>query len=324
MSRARVAQGHIGSTVHGLALLDDEGVLPDMVQIAAFSPVYSLRGCALAFPPSQMHLILTRVPNRTATFALALISQTEEGAEMLEELGWESVSSPICGPTGICVPVYLGDYIFVRSLFPRPPSSPTDLVLLNATQTPLWDPPLLSLPTALSLPPPTSPLEITALTALANLSNHILATKASKALARLKSRHRSLFTSPGLYYRALEMLASHHYRLAVRKYVLELFEVPLDKEVAGRIELAGEELRRRKSRAVGEGAYGQREAESLSRGYDVDVGEEGGRSRGVEGEVTEDDDESSGDEADDDDGESSKIPLQVLTPLVTVKGFLLA
>jgi rapamycin-insensitive companion of mTOR len=241
---------------------------------------------------------------RTATYALALISQTEEGAEMLEELGWESVSSPICGPTGVCVPVYLGDYIFVRpALSPFSPS----LTLFSSPQTPLWDPPLLDLPNALQLAAPTSHLERDALTALANLSNHILATKASKTLARLKTRHHSLFASPALYYRALDMLASHHYRLTVRKYVLELFELPLDKAVAARIEQAGEELKAKKR------AYA---SVALNGGG----GTNGHGGLGLEGEVTEDDDESSGGE---DDGESA-IPLQVLTPLVTVKGFLLA
>ncbi|GAA5864925.1 hypothetical protein JCM8547_004239 [Rhodosporidiobolus lusitaniae] len=281
------AVGHIGSTEGGLALLDDEGVLTDMALIAAFSPVYSLRG--------------------TATYALALVSQTEEGAEMLDELGWESVSTPICGPTGICVPQYLGDYFF----------------------TPLWEPPIPNVPNALLLAPPSSTLERDALTALANLSNHILATKASKTLARLKTRHRSLFTSPSLFYRALDMLASHHYRLATRKYILELFDLPLDAEVAKRVKEAGEELKARK-RAEEAGGFGLG-------GLELDAGEGGEErprprwansgverilSNGVEGEGTEeeeddDDDESSADEA------GSTIPLKVLTPLVTVRGFLI-
>jgi rapamycin-insensitive companion of mTOR len=260
---------------------------------------------------------------RTATYALALISQTEEGAEMLEELGWESVSSPICGPTGVCVPVYLGDYIFVRpALSPFSPS----LTLFSSPQTPLWDPPLLDLPNALQLAAPTSHLERDALTALANLSNHILATKASKTLARLKTRHHSLFASPALYYRALDMLASHHYRLTVRKYVLELFELPLDKAVAARIEQAGEELKAKKRAQVG-ASRGDEDFESqpptpayASVALNGGGGTNGHGGLGLEGEVTEDDDESSGGE---DDGESA-IPLQVLTPLVTVKGFLLA
>ncbi|GAA5842816.1 hypothetical protein JCM11251_001496 [Rhodosporidiobolus azoricus] len=277
------AVGHIGSTPDGLGLLDDEGVLADIVQIAAFSPVYTLRG--------------------TATFALALISQTEEGAELLDELGWESVWTPICGPTGICVPQYLGDYIF----------------------TPLWVPPILDMPSSLQLATPSSHVEREVLAALANLSNHILATKASKTLARLKTRHRNLFSSPSLFYRALDMLASHHYRLATRKYVLELFDLPLDSEVASRILQAGEELKAKKRAELEAGEPVLNGGGATGEGYEDEAGPARPRwarvdtlhNAGIE-EVTEDDDESIVG-----DGETT-IPLQVLTPVVTVRGFLLA
>ncbi|GAA6003547.1 TORC2 complex subunit TSC11 [Rhodotorula paludigena] len=289
------AVGHIGSTADGLALLYEEDVLTDMVQIAAFSPIYSLRG--------------------TATYALAFVSSTEEGAEMLDELGWESVYTPLRGPTGICVPMYLNDYIF----------------------TPLWDPPVLDLPAAYDLALSSSHLEREVTTALANLSNHILATKASKTLARLKSRHRSLFSSPALYYRALAMLAAHHYRLSVRKYIVELFDLPLDPENAARVAQAGEELRARK-RALDEGGpdgTSPTPTPSLPAGFkpapwapaasgtaagsilgDFAAGAGGAAADGDV--VADDDDESSGEE------QETSIPLQVLTPLVTVRGFLLS
>lgn len=51
---------------------------------------------------------------RTACFALGLISSTLEGAEILEELGWESVCSPLGGATGLCVPLRIGTFIDVR------------------------------------------------------------------------------------------------------------------------------------------------------------------------------------------------------------------
>ncbi|BGP49997.1 hypothetical protein JCM10450v2_005902 [Rhodotorula kratochvilovae] len=300
------AVGHIGATPYGLAILDEYDVLTDLVKIAAFSPVYSLRG--------------------TATYALAFISSTEEGAEMLDELGWESVFTPLRGPTGICVPMYLSDYIF----------------------TPLWDPPLLDLPGTFDLPPSTSSVEREALTALANLSNHILATKASRALARLKARHPALFASPALYARAGEMLASHHYRLAVRRYVLELFELELDPAAAERVARAGEELKARgRARALDRGGREELLAAEVQRGMGGGFGPApwaisraggrdgeregvgsvllggmaGGGASGEGGEVTdedEDEDESSGGEAE------TTIPLKTLTPLVTVRGFLLA
>ncbi|BGP33786.1 hypothetical protein JCM10296v2_005591 [Rhodotorula toruloides] len=292
------AVGHIGSSAAGLMLLDDFDVLADIVQIAAFSPVYSLRG--------------------TATYAIALISSTEEGAEMLDELGWESVSTPLCGPTGICVPMYLGDYLY----------------------TPLWTASEPRLPASLSLASPSSHVEREVLSSLANLSNHILATKASKTLAKLKARHPSAFSSPAMAYRALQMLGGYHYRLTVRRYILDLFDGPLDNSSATRIAQAGEDLRRKKaaelagervaaSRPASRPASATRtpsSASSTSRepglafrpGSWTTSGAAAANILGaIAGDVTEDED-SSEDEAE------TTIPVQVLSPIITVKGFLLA
>ncbi|GAA5918699.1 hypothetical protein JCM1841_006247 [Sporobolomyces salmonicolor] len=279
------AVGHIGSSERGLPFLDDEFILTDMVEIASTSPVYSLRG--------------------TAVFALALISSTVEGVEMLEELGWESVCTPLNGPTGLCIPMDLADLVY----------------------TPLWPAPELALPESLSLAPPTSHVEREALVALANLSNHILATKASKTLAKLKARHRSLFALPALYYRALEMLASHHYRLPVRKYIVELFELPMGVRNAERVVQAGEELRAKKDKGMatprldGEGEEAAKGGEGATSGFKTPAWAASGVSalvNGIEGDVTDDDDESSVDEAE------LILPVKTLTPLLTVKGFLLA
>ncbi|GEM10208.1 cytosolic regulator Pianissimo [Rhodotorula toruloides] len=292
------AVGHIGSSAAGLMLLDDFDVLADIVQIAAFSPIYSLRG--------------------TATYAIALISSTEEGAEMLDELGWESVSTPLCGPTGICVPMYLGDYLY----------------------TPLWSAPEPRLPTSLSLAPPSSHVEREILASLANLSNHILATKASKMLAKLKARHPPAFSSLAMAYRALQMLGGYHYRLTVRRYILDLFDVPLDNSSAARIAQAGEDLRRKKAAESAGERIGPSRPPSQPASATRTPSSAGSTSRepglafrpgswttsgaaaanilgAIAGDVTEDED-SSEDEAE------AIIPVQVLSPIITVKGFLLA
>ncbi|GAA5902766.1 TORC2 complex subunit TSC11 [Sporobolomyces salmoneus] len=280
------AVGHIGSTENGLMFIEDEFILPDIVEIACTSPVYSLRG--------------------TAVFALSLISSTLEGVEMLEELGWESVVKPLTGPSGLCIPMELNDLVY----------------------TPNWPPPELPLPESLSFAPPTSHVDRDAMISLANLSNHILATKASKQLAKLKSRHRSHFASPTLYYRALDMLASHHYRQPVRKYILELFDYDFDLKKIQNLVSAGQELVTRRRRELDQSADDQvghggktpswaRTTVSAMMGSGrIGIG-------GIEGEVTEDEDQSS---IDNDDLETmmNKVPLQILTPLLTVKGFLLS
>ena len=152
--------------------------------------------------------------------------------------------------------------------------------------------------------PPSHHLERDALMAFANLSNHILATKASKALARLKSRHRELFSSPSLYYRVLEMLSTYHYRLAVRRYVLELFDLSLDDRTAQEISVAGEELLLRK------------ESEGEARqAWDFPA---------VAGALIMDGIDDVSDEESLPDGGAATIPLQVLDPLLVVRGFLIS
>lgn len=56
--------------------------------------------------------------DRTAYFVLGLIASTLEGVEILEELGWESVVSPLRGAAGICVPNDLNLFIHVSPSLP--------------------------------------------------------------------------------------------------------------------------------------------------------------------------------------------------------------
>jgi hypothetical protein len=50
-------------------------------------------------------------------------------------------------------------------------------------------------------------------------------------LPSIKSKHRRLFSSLPLYYRALHTISTQRYRLPVRRYVMELFDVRLDPSV---------------------------------------------------------------------------------------------
>uniref|UniRef100_T1J225 peptidylprolyl isomerase n=1 Tax=Strigamia maritima TaxID=126957 RepID=T1J225_STRMM len=65
------ALGHVGSSTKGVLLLNDEQVIQDIVKLAEESPVFSIRG--------------------TCFNVLALISLTPTGADLLSQLGWESV-----------------------------------------------------------------------------------------------------------------------------------------------------------------------------------------------------------------------------------------
>ncbi|KAH8913277.1 hypothetical protein BT69DRAFT_271879 [Atractiella rhizophila] len=139
---------------------------------------------------------------------------------------WDSVVNVLGQPTGLCVPLDLDRFVYTAP----------------------WTSPRYVPPESLELPQPSDENEQETLTALANLSNHMLANSASKTLARIKLRHPGVFRDPGMYYRSLESLGDHHYRLPVRRYILELFDVPIDQEGTAAIMAAGEKLREQKKK----------------------------------------------------------------------------
>ena len=89
-----------------------------------------------------------------------------------------------------------------------------------------------------SLPPARTHAEREAVTALLNLSNHLLATPASKTLMRLKTRQPTLFSQSSLFYRALYLLDHNHYRLPVRRYIHDLFSLDITADTLNRVTAA--------------------------------------------------------------------------------------
>lgn len=87
------AVGHIGASSGGLPFLESEYIVQSIVEIAETSPVYSLRG--------------------TAFYVLGLVSCTLEGVEILESVGWQSVCTPLGGPTGLCMPINVANFVDV-------------------------------------------------------------------------------------------------------------------------------------------------------------------------------------------------------------------
>lgn len=89
------------------------------------------------------------------------------------------------------------------------------------------------------------------MTAIQNLANTVIANAASRSLARcvclffrlmrqslnikdrMKSRpeYRSVFTSPTMFFRALHIISTQRYRLPVRRYVMDLFNLELNPEL---------------------------------------------------------------------------------------------
>jgi len=146
----------------------------------------------------------------TCFFVLGLISSTPQGAEILAEYGWEAALSPLGVPTGICVPTNLEHFI----------------------HTPSWSgyTPEIS---KIHLQPVSSPPEKEVITAIQNLANSVIANAASRTLTRLKTRpeYRPIFSSPTVFFRVLHIISTQRFRLPVRRYIIDLFNIEMNAEL---------------------------------------------------------------------------------------------
>ncbi|KIJ64502.1 hypothetical protein HYDPIDRAFT_175469 [Hydnomerulius pinastri MD-312] len=197
------AVGNVGATDGGLPFLEEEEIIPSVLEIAEHSLIPSVRG--------------------TCFFVLGLISSTTQGAEILDDYRWEATLSPLGFPTGLCIPVDLDKFISLPTWEPVEVKSDADVRLL----------------------PPTVQTELEVITAIDNLSNTVIANAASRSLARMKSRpeYRSAFASPSVFFRALHIISTQRYRLPVRRYILDLFNIELDGDVVKAISEAAVSLR---------------------------------------------------------------------------------
>lgn len=184
------AVGNVGATEGGLRFLEEEELIPALLDIAQNSPIPSLRG--------------------TCFFVLGLISSTPEGAEILAEYGWEAALSPLGVPMGICLPADLEKFTHIPPWTEYAPEN-----------------------TKIRLKPTTSPQEKEVVTAIQNLANSVIANASSRTLTRLKSRpeYRLVFSSPAVFFRVLHIISTQRFRLPVRRYIIDLFNIEMNAEL---------------------------------------------------------------------------------------------
>ncbi|WVO18166.1 hypothetical protein L204_105869 [Cryptococcus depauperatus] len=142
----------------------------------------------------------------TCFFVIGLISSTRMGAELLEEFGWIATRTPMGQPTGLCLPNDVCRFVTIER-WTRPYLQPSTLPL-----------------------PKLHGLESEIITSIANLSNYVLAAGAMTNLKRQRARHPRYFSSITLFHRALRIISTNHFQAPVRRFILELFNVELDRE----------------------------------------------------------------------------------------------
>ncbi|KAG6854116.1 hypothetical protein C0991_010280 [Blastosporella zonata] len=158
----------------------------------------------------------------TCFFVLGLISSTSQGAEILDDYRWDATLNPLGMPTGLCVPVDFQAFTTIPSWKP---------VVANRTEG--------------RLIPPSAEAEIEVITAIQNLANAVIAGASSRSLARMKSRpeYRHIFTSPTMFFRALNIISTQRYRLPIRRYIVDLFNLELNQELVMRLKQCGTVLK---------------------------------------------------------------------------------
>ncbi|KAJ3825070.1 Rapamycin-insensitive companion of mTOR, N-term-domain-containing protein [Lentinula raphanica] len=158
----------------------------------------------------------------TCFFVLGLISTTSQGAEILDDYHWEATLTPMGMPTGLCIPVDVDEFLSL----------------------PTWKQHIPNEDYAQLIPPNTEP-ELEALTAIQKLANTVIANAASRSLARMKSRpeYHSVFTSPTMLYRVFHTISTSRYRLPVRRYIMDLFQIELNTEVVAAMVEASKKLK---------------------------------------------------------------------------------
>lgn len=108
------AIGHVGSTVHGLPLLEDEGVIELLMDIAISSNCLSVRGC--------VDVACSRADRRrTCYYVIALLAKTQEGAEILEDFDWDVTYTALRIPLALALPRNVNAFLRVRLALFRAP-----------------------------------------------------------------------------------------------------------------------------------------------------------------------------------------------------------
>ncbi|KAG0172866.1 hypothetical protein DFQ28_009870 [Apophysomyces sp. BC1034] len=146
----------------------------------------------------------------TCFYVLGLIAKTRQGVELLGELGWEGVVSPNGVSEGLCVPLNLRHFLTIRNWNYIPTLSDPPLFPKSATS---------------------DAIAAGILKNIGNMSSHVTANEASRNLAKVRQRFPEYFRRVDLYYSVCQLLGSYHFRLPVRKYVLEIFDMRFTPEL---------------------------------------------------------------------------------------------
>ncbi|KAL9608491.1 MAG: hypothetical protein Q9167_006685 [Letrouitia subvulpina] len=183
------AIGNVGSMELGASFLDNSDVVALIVRIAEHSQVMTLRG--------------------TAFFVLGLISRSLHGMEIIVEHGWTAATDVHGRSLGNCLPQHLGALFSITSRSRLHSNRPEKIELNNhKPAVAAEEDPVRARITGLAI----------------DLGNTVLAKRAAADLHGIKAKTPETFRSADLFRRLLTILNSHNFRLPVRRFVFDLFD----------------------------------------------------------------------------------------------------
>ncbi|KAI0971808.1 Rapamycin-insensitive companion of mTOR, N-term-domain-containing protein [Xylaria arbuscula] len=188
------AVGNVGSMELGAPFLESTDVVERIVQIAKTHDVMSLRG--------------------TAFFVLGLISRSVHGLEILSEHGWLSNTTLLGKSFGLCIPSDLSSFLSYKPWKHEIPLS----IQLPDTQITIHHPSSIIVDEA-----DDTNKRILELIEV-ELGDMILYKKARVELHQLRHQKVPGFRQPAMFRRVLGLLEGHHYKLADRHLIIELFD----------------------------------------------------------------------------------------------------
>ncbi len=202
------AVGNVASMELGAPFLEESDVIEHIVKIAENHQVMSMRG--------------------TAFFVLGLVSRSIHGLEILSEFGWDSNTTSLGESLGLCIPTNL------RKIFSYQPwehAKVAEIRLHHSQKTPVDD-----------TPDDQDSTNLRILQLIGDLGNTVLTKRAVSELMHIKQKKVSGFRNPQLFGKVMTVLECHHFRLPVRRFVIDLFDRSVMRKIVLEEESSDEEF----------------------------------------------------------------------------------
>ncbi|KAG6018065.1 hypothetical protein E4U54_005972 [Claviceps lovelessii] len=200
------AVGNVGSMELGAPFLEATDIVGQIVHIAEAHEVMSLRG--------------------TAFFVLGLISRSTHGLEMVSEHGWDANTTSVGTSLGLCIP---NDLSNLFSLTPWKHVNAASITVPETQRTIQEQPPLQRarpLVESSEIPHMLNDDEVNEyiMQLIVDLGNRVLYRRTLTKLQKIKQRKPLAFRSTDFFKKVMGLMEWNHFRLGIRRLVIDLFE----------------------------------------------------------------------------------------------------